>query len=71
MRFAAVNVKMWELLCFKEMPKRISITLPETVNKDLERFAEQQGRSVSNLAAFLLEYAIRLSKESGDYKPED
>jgi len=39
-------------------PRRISITLPyETYSRLLER-SSQQGRSLSNLAAFLLESAL-------------
>lgn len=51
------------------MSKRISITIPDSVNRELEDYADQEGRSVSNLVSFLVEYALRLSKEKGMYKP--
>ena len=35
--------------------KRINITLPDSVVEELENWAEAQGRSLANLAAFLLE----------------
>ena len=39
-------------------PKRISITLPYGVYQRLLDRSDQEGRSLSNLAAFLLESAI-------------
>jgi hypothetical protein len=40
-------------------PKRISITIPHNAYEHLLRQSDQEGRSLSNLAAFLLESAIR------------
>lgn len=39
-------------------PVRVSITLSYSVYTDLERMSIEQGRSVSNLAAYLLESAL-------------
>ncbi|MCP9850036.1 ribbon-helix-helix domain-containing protein [Cyanobium sp. Morenito 9A2] len=39
-------------------PARISITIPESVNERLITISREQGRSLSNLAAYLLEWAI-------------
>ena len=39
-------------------PKRISITIPHNAYEHLLRQSDQEGRSLSNLAAFLLESAI-------------
>jgi len=39
-------------------PVRISITIAYAVFADLERMSTDQGRSVSNLAAYLLEAAL-------------
>ena len=39
-------------------PQRISITMPEQPYRQLVERSIQQGRSISNLAAFLLETAI-------------
>lgn len=39
-------------------PKRISITVSHRVYELLLRYSDIQGRSVSNLAAFLLESAL-------------
>ncbi|MEM7770419.1 MAG: hypothetical protein AAF327_07900 [Cyanobacteria bacterium P01_A01_bin.37] len=48
-----------------EMAK-FSITLPEEVNKDLQLWADSEGRPKANLAAFLVESAVR-AKYPGKY----
>lgn len=48
------------------MSKRINVTLPDTVLEDLERWAQVQGRPTANLAAFLIEIAIKQAKERGE-----
>lgn len=40
-------------------PQRISITVPKTVFEGLEKISIRDGRSMSNLASFLLEGAIK------------
>ncbi len=39
-------------------PRRISITVSDNVYQQLIQSSDQQGRSLSNLAAFLLEYGL-------------
>ena len=39
-------------------PKRITITIPQAVYERLEQLSAEDGRSLSNLAAFLLERGI-------------
>ena len=39
-------------------PRRLSITVPETVLDYLTKRADYEGRSVSNLAAYLIERSI-------------
>jgi hypothetical protein len=39
-------------------PKRITITVPQAVYERLEQLSYEDGRSLSNLAAFLLERGI-------------
>jgi hypothetical protein len=39
-------------------PKRITITIPQGVYERLEQLSCEDGRSLSNLAAFLLERSI-------------
>ena len=43
----------------QRQPKRISITLSHNVHDALLTRSEDEGRSVSNLCAFLLEEALR------------
>ena len=49
--------------------KRVNLTLPDVVYENLEAWAEQQGRPTANLAAFLVETAIRDAIERGELKP--
>ncbi len=39
-------------------PVRISVTIPDSVHEGLNLVASEQGRSLSNLAAYLLEWAL-------------
>ena len=40
-------------------PKRITITVPYQIYQDLSERSDREGRSLSNLAAFLLEQSCR------------
>lgn len=40
-------------------PQRITITIPQAVYEELGEISLKQGRSMSNLACFLLEEAIK------------
>jgi hypothetical protein len=51
------------------MSKRVALTMADVVFSDLERWSEQQGRPVANLANFLVEKAIADAKESGELLP--
>jgi hypothetical protein len=44
------------------------LTLPDVVYDELEAWAEFQGRPTANLAAYLVESAIREAKERGEFK---
>ncbi|MEX0587809.1 MAG: hypothetical protein WD136_01000 [Cyanobium sp.] len=44
-------------ICFRT-PKRLSVTLPEATYDRLVQKSGWEGRSISNLAAFLLERAV-------------
>ena len=50
----------------KSVSKRINVTLPDSVVDELEDWANAQGRSLANLAAFLLEMALKEAKEKGE-----
>lgn len=53
----------------EDVSKRVFITVPDAVFEDLEDWAHQQGRPTANLAAFLVETAIRQAKDKGEFKP--
>jgi hypothetical protein len=52
----------------EKVSKRVNLTLPDVVYDELEAWAEFQGRPTANLAAYLVESAIRVAKETGEYK---
>lgn len=45
-------------------PRRVSITIPFRTYQDLLQRSNEQGRSLSNLAAYLLETALLLEPGS-------
>jgi hypothetical protein len=49
------------LRILQRQPRRISITLSFHVHEELLKRSEEEGRSMSNLCAFLLEDALRYS----------
>lgn len=49
----------------QRQPRRISITLSYFVHEALLNRSEEEGRSVSNLCAFLLEDALREQQRDG------
>ena len=51
--------------------KRIFVTLPDVIHKDLEEWAEYQGRPTANLAAYLIESGIRAARAGGEFKTLD
>lgn len=51
--------------CFRH-PRRITITLPHHVACNLQNRSDDEGRSLSNLAAFLLEWALQASASPPD-----
>lgn len=47
------------MLSSDDMTKRLAVYLPDGIYEFLEKWAEDERRSVSNLAAVLLELAVR------------
>ncbi len=54
----------------ENMSKRIQVMLPDRAAADLERWAGLEGRSISNLAAYLLQKAIDDARQQGLIKDE-
>jgi metal-responsive CopG/Arc/MetJ family transcriptional regulator len=52
------------------MSKRFTVTLPDSIYKELDTIAENEGRSTANLAAFLIETGIREIKKLETKKNE-
>ncbi|MBE7385166.1 MAG: hypothetical protein F6J95_027635 [Leptolyngbya sp. SIO1E4] len=52
------------------MSKRVQVTLPDKLVSDLEKWADSDGRPLSNLCAFLLEQAVKQAKATGEF-PND
>jgi predicted HicB family RNase H-like nuclease len=46
--------------------KRVNLTLADSVYKDLEAWADTQGRPVANLANHVIEKAIETAKAAGE-----
>lgn len=44
------------------MSKRIQVTVPDRLAEELEKWADYDGRPVSNLCAYLLECAVNEAK---------
>jgi hypothetical protein len=42
----------------RRSPRRLSVTIPYGLHQRLIERSDQEGRSISNLAAYLLEFAL-------------
>ncbi len=49
--------------------KRVNLTLPDSVFFALERWAEMEGRPVANLAAFIVETAVKEAESQNKIPP--
>jgi len=52
-----------------DVSKRINVTLPDLIAEALDRWADSEGRPTANLAAYLLETAIKEAEERGKIPP--
>jgi hypothetical protein len=50
-----------------QMAKRITISLPDTVYKNLSAWAEARGQAVAPLAAIAVELSVMRAKETGEF----
>ena len=48
------------------MPKRFSITLPDTVAEDLQRWADKRGQAIATAAAIAIELKMEELKRDGE-----
>ena len=49
------------------MSKRINVTLPDAVAELLEKWADHEGRPTANLAAYIIETAVREAESQGKF----
>jgi hypothetical protein len=49
--------------------KRVNLTLPDSVFYALERWAEAEGRPTANLAAFVVELAVKEAEAQNKIPP--
>lgn len=54
----SVNSSSTRLEIARRSPRRLSVTIPYGLHQRLIDRSDQEGRSISNLAAFLLESAL-------------
>lgn len=53
-----------------EMPKRISISLPDPYYEKLEQWAELDDRTVAGLASYIVQKAIDEAAKEGKITPD-
>ncbi|MGV0023377.1 ribbon-helix-helix domain-containing protein [Phormidesmis priestleyi] len=51
------------------LSKRVNLTLPDSVFHALERWADAEGRPTANLAAFLVEMAVKQAEDQNKIPP--
>jgi hypothetical protein len=49
--------------------KRVNLTLPDAVFDALERWADAEGRPTANLAAFIVEVAVKEAEQQNKIPP--
>ncbi|MEM9540776.1 MAG: hypothetical protein AAGA60_14885 [Cyanobacteria bacterium P01_E01_bin.42] len=54
-----------ELFLTSEMTKRISVSLPDLTHEKLQRWADIEGTSLSDHAAYLLRRAVEIAENEG------
>lgn len=52
------------------MSKRVYITLPDNVHRELEQWASFRGQAIATAAAAAIELAMRDAKDRGEIGPE-
>jgi len=50
------------------MTKRISVSLPDITHEKLQQWADNEGRSLAQLASYLLQRAVEVAESEGKIK---
>ena len=61
---------MYELIQGQSVSKRINVTLPDAVAELLEKWADHEGRPTANLAAYIIETAVREAESQRKFPNE-
>ncbi|MEM7067141.1 MAG: hypothetical protein AAF572_28755 [Cyanobacteria bacterium P01_B01_bin.77] len=51
------------------MPRRVYVTLPDTVYASLERWAKLRGQAIATTAAIAVELSVRQAEDKGEIPP--
>ena len=54
----------------RDMPRRFTVTLPDTVAAKLDRWSEARGQAFATAAAAAIELQMKTLEESGEISPE-
>jgi hypothetical protein len=52
-----------------DVAKRVYVTLPDNIYRDLEQWAEYRGQAIATAAAVAVELAMRDAKDRGEIPP--
>ncbi|NEP43407.1 MAG: hypothetical protein F6K35_30955 [Okeania sp. SIO2H7] len=53
------------------MPRRITVTLADTVTDKLQRWADARGQPIATVAGIAIELAVNSAEDKGDIPPKD
>jgi predicted transcriptional regulator len=53
------------------MPRRITVTLADTVAEKLQIWADRRGQAIATVAAVAIELSVNQAEEKGELAPKD
>lgn len=53
----------------EDMPKRITVTLADTVAAKLQRWADARGQAIATVAGVAIELAVNAAEDKGEIPP--
>lgn len=65
------SIKRNQIMSNESMSKKFSLTVPDEIYEDLEKWAKAEGRNPANLGAFLLEIAVKRKYREKYLEAED
>jgi hypothetical protein len=54
----------------EQMPKRITVTLADTVAAKLQRWSDARGQAIATVAGVAIELAVNAAEDKGEIPPE-